>query len=34
MCTGLPVTWSGVQPVLEDFPRAMQTGDVVYNARP
>jgi murein DD-endopeptidase MepM/ murein hydrolase activator NlpD len=32
MCVGIPPTWKGVLPVLEDCPRAFQTGDEVYNA--
>ncbi len=32
MCVGVPPTWQGVKPVLEDFPRAFQTGDQLYNA--
>lgn len=31
MCVGIPPTWNGVLPVLEDFPRAFQTGDELYN---
>lgn len=31
MCVGIPPTWKGVQPVFEDFPRAFQTADQIYN---
>ena len=31
MCTGIPPRWTGVAPVLEDFPRAFQTGDQMHN---